>query len=145
MANELTKIANDTRGNYRYVCSYLDIADTFDAALKITRDIGGSKYQSRKTSGGIVFATRKSLEELQESIERVKGGLHEQTIGEHVAANVSSAIDQATECGGLAIARESYAQNLIDSVLGDGYSDDDTFDATNWYYRMFREKTGLTV
>jgi len=145
MTTELTKIANDTRGNYRYVCSYLAIADTFEAAIKITRDIGGSKYKSQKNSGGIVFATRKSLEELQESIDRVKEGLHEQTIGEHVTGNVSDAIDQAHEYGGLAGARESYAQNLIDSVLGDGYSNDETFDATNWFYRLFEEKTGVTV
>jgi len=145
MTTELTKIANDTRGNYRYVCSYLAIADTFDAALKITRDIGGSKYKSQKNSDGIVFATRKTLEELQESIERVKEGLHEQTIREHVTGNVSDAIDQADEYGGLKGAYDSYSQNTIDSVLEDGYSCDDAYDAAIWFTKLFEEKTGLTV
>jgi len=144
MQIELTQVANDTRGNARYVCNYLAIADTFEAALKITRDIGGHKYQSRKTSGGIVFKTRKSLDELQESIERVKEGLHEQTIREHAQGNVAGAIDQAHAYGGLKGAYDSYAQNTIDSVLEDGYSGEDAYDAAIWFTKLFAEKTGLT-
>ena len=145
MTIELTQVASDYLGNTRYVCSYLCIADTFESALELAREIGGKKYQSNKISGGIVFKTRKSLDELVESIERVKGGIHEQTIREHVTCHVAGAIDQSYAYGGLVGAREAYAQNLIDSVLEDGYSDDDTFDATSGFYRMFREKTGVTV
>ena len=68
---------------------------------------------------------------------------NERTIESHVDSNVSMAIDQAHEYGGLRGAFDSFNQNTIDSVLEDGYSADEAMDAGCWFARKFREQTGL--
>ena len=68
---------------------------------------------------------------------------NERTIESHVDSNVSEAIDQAHEYGGMAGAFDSYNRNTIDSVLEDGYTPDEAMDAGHWFARKFREKTGL--
>ena len=67
---------------------------------------------------------------------------HERTIEAHVKGNVVEAIDQADEFGGLENAFFSYLQNTTDSVIADGYTAEEAFDAGNWYCTMFTEKTG---
>jgi len=74
------------------------------------------------------------------NIERNKDGQHEQTILEHVAGNVSMAIDQTYAYGGLVGACDAFAQNTIDSVLDDGYTGEDAMDAANGFSKLFQEK-----
>ena len=50
-----TRIDNDTNGNPRYVCHFLNIADNYETAVKIANKIGGRKYHTKKYGGGIVF------------------------------------------------------------------------------------------
>lgn len=62
---EFTRINNDTNGNPRYVCHFLNFltsADEFtslderyELALKRARKIGGRKFHNKQYGGGIVF------------------------------------------------------------------------------------------
>lgn len=51
----LTRINNDTYGNPRYVVHFLELAPTYDRALKISRKFGGRKFHNRQYGGGIAF------------------------------------------------------------------------------------------
>lgn len=53
----LHQVTNDVNGNPRYVIHFLDVADTYDEALKLSRKIGGRKYTAKWYGGGIVFTT----------------------------------------------------------------------------------------
>lgn len=70
---------------------------------------------------------------------------HEDTIEDHVDSNVSMAIDQADEYGGLAGACDSFYQNTVDSALEDGYTAGEAMEAGEWFIVKFRKKTGLAV
>ena len=70
---------------------------------------------------------------------------HELTIEQHVDSNVSMAIDQAHEYGGLEGAFHSFSQNTIDSVAEDGYGGEEALDAAMWFARKFREQTGFSL
>lgn len=71
---KFTRIDNDTNGNPRYVCHFLNllstkeqneisnkakafqsIGDMYREALNKARGIGGKKYHTKKYGGGIVF------------------------------------------------------------------------------------------
>lgn len=69
---------------------------------------------------------------------------HEQTIEQHVDGNVSTAIDQAHEYGGLTGAFHSFLQNTVDSVLEDGYSGEEAMEAGSWFVKKFQQITGVT-
>lgn len=85
-----TRIDNDTNGNPRYVCHFLNLLtkqengyhdgkkyiepilsldEKYKAALKRANKIGGKKYHNKKYGGGIVFqsyniqATEKAIQE----------------------------------------------------------------------------------
>lgn len=49
------RIDNDTNGNPRYVCHFLNIAKNYNEAIKKANTIGGRKYHTKKYGGGIVF------------------------------------------------------------------------------------------
>jgi len=51
------QVNNDINGNPRYVIHYLDVADTYQKALELSRKIGGRKYTAKWYGGGIVFST----------------------------------------------------------------------------------------
>ena len=51
----VTRVADDSYGNPRYVIHYLEIADTYSEALRISRKIGGKMYTAKWYGGGIVF------------------------------------------------------------------------------------------
>jgi hypothetical protein len=65
----LTQINNDTNGNPRYVCHFLEvindsdkhpdctISEMYEVALKKSRKYGGKRYHNRQYGGGIVFAS----------------------------------------------------------------------------------------
>ena len=50
-----TRIDNDTNGNPRYVCHYLNIAGDYGTAVKLANSIGGRKYHNKRYGGGIAF------------------------------------------------------------------------------------------
>ena len=64
---EWTRINNDTNGNPRYVCHFLNllpeyiknggdgIETKYKRALKLAHTIGGRKYHNKQYGGGIVF------------------------------------------------------------------------------------------
>lgn len=63
---EFTRIKNDTNGNPRYVCHFLNIplnesekannlSDNYKTAVKKANKIGGRKYHNKQYGGGIVF------------------------------------------------------------------------------------------
>ena len=63
----LTRINNDTNGNPRYVCHFLDIlndaerspetslGDRYTIALAKSRQLGGKKFHNKQYGGGIAF------------------------------------------------------------------------------------------
>jgi len=67
---------------------------------------------------------------------------HEQTIENHVRANVTMAIDQQDEYGGLRAAFDSFCQNTADSVLADGYTGEEAMEAGLWFIAMFNQQVG---
>ena len=62
-----TRISNDVNGNPRYVCHYLNIADSYSEAIVKAHKIGGRKFHNKQYGGGIVFQSY-SLPELQKNI-----------------------------------------------------------------------------
>lgn len=63
-----TRIDNDTNGNPRYVCHYLNIADNYSEAVKKANTIGGRKYHTKKYGGGIVFQSYN----IEDTAKRIK-------------------------------------------------------------------------
>ena len=63
--DDFTRIKNDTNGNPRYVCHFLqlntpadsqgDVSGKYDLALKRARPLGGRKFHNKQYGGGIVF------------------------------------------------------------------------------------------
>ena len=90
---ELTRVNNDTNGNPRYVCHFLELvnesdrevakskADIFNGisytselyaiALKKSRIIGGRKYHNKSYGGGIVFQSHNEYE-LEQDIQKIQ-------------------------------------------------------------------------
>ena len=66
-----TRVNNDTNGNPRYVCHFLQIADTYERALYLARQIGGRKFHNRQYGGGIAFQSY-NTEILAERIAQIK-------------------------------------------------------------------------
>ncbi len=50
-----TQVNNDSYGNPRYVCHFLNFADEYATALHIAKKIGGRKFHNKQYGGGIVF------------------------------------------------------------------------------------------
>ena len=81
-----TKINNDTNGNPRYVCHYLNLLKesekqlpvntSYGIACKRANKIGGRKYHTKNYGGGIVFSTY-NLARLEQQIESLKGVYNE--------------------------------------------------------------------
>ena len=81
---EWTRVKNDTNGNPRYVCHFLDlltreeldsVGDTgeeYRIALARARKIGGRKFHNRQYGGGIVFQSY-SVEAETRDIARLTG------------------------------------------------------------------------
>ena len=71
---DFTRINNDTNGNPRFVCHYLEfitqkdrdnrddlnahfLQDDYKTALKRAKKLGGGKFHNKQYGGGIVFQT----------------------------------------------------------------------------------------
>lgn len=75
------RISNDTNGNPRYVCHFLelltpqekewrlDTSSKYVTACKRANKIGGRKFHNKQYGGGIVFQSY-SLEETENAIRR---------------------------------------------------------------------------
>ena len=61
----ITRVNDDIYGNPRYVIHYLDIADTYSEALRISRKIGGKMYTAKWYGGGIVFQSYTLQDDLE--------------------------------------------------------------------------------
>lgn len=84
--NELTinwtRIKNDTNGNPRYVCHFLNllpdyikdggdgVSIKYERALKLARAIGGKKFHNKQYGGGIVFQSY-NLKETETQIKKL--------------------------------------------------------------------------
>lgn len=80
---EFTRINNDTSGNPRYVCHYLDIVsgekydeakgnrsfypEHYKYACNIAKQLGGRKYNNKSYGGGIVFQSY-NIQDLEKKI-----------------------------------------------------------------------------
>ena len=81
---EFTRINNDTNGNPRYVCHFLnfitdkdrrvwngvpEVSDRYALALSRSRQFGGRKFHNKQYGGGIVFQSY-NIDDLSERIEK---------------------------------------------------------------------------
>lgn len=80
---DFTRIANDTNGNPRYVCHFLnfitdgdregtDISGRYEIALRKARKIGGRKFHNKQYGGGIVFQSY-NTKGLERKINEIRG------------------------------------------------------------------------
>lgn len=78
-----TRINNDTHGNPRLVCHFLDldihglgsglsVSERYALACELAKSIGGRKYHTRDFGGGIAFSSR-TPDEIRAAIARVTG------------------------------------------------------------------------
>jgi hypothetical protein len=78
-----TRVKNDTYGNPRYVCHFLnldvhgtesgiDLSDRYRLACDLARRIGGRKFHNKQFGGGVVFQSY-SLDSTLAAINRVTG------------------------------------------------------------------------
>lgn len=66
-----TRINNDTNGNPRYVVHYLQMADTYERALYLGRQLGGRKFHNKQYGGGIAFQSY-NTDKLAERIAQIR-------------------------------------------------------------------------
>ena len=66
-----TRINNDTNGNPRFVIHYLQLADSYERALYLSRQLGGKKFHNKQYGGGIVFQSY-NTDKLKKRIEEIK-------------------------------------------------------------------------
>lgn len=66
-----TRINNDTNGNPRYVVHYLQMAETYERALYLSRQLGGRKFHNKQYGGGIAFQSY-NIDKLAERIAQIK-------------------------------------------------------------------------
>lgn len=66
-----TRINNDTNGNPRFVVHYLQLADTYERALYLGRQLGGRKFHNKQYGGGIAFQSY-NIDKLAERIAQIR-------------------------------------------------------------------------
>lgn len=66
-----TRINNDVNGNPRYVVHFLQLADTYERALFLSRQLGGRKFHNKQFGGGIAFQSY-NTDKLAERIAQIK-------------------------------------------------------------------------
>jgi hypothetical protein len=66
-----TRINNDINGNPRFVVHYLQLADSYERALFLSRQLGGRKYHNKQYGGGIAFQSY-NTDKLAERISQIK-------------------------------------------------------------------------
>lgn len=68
---EFTRINNDSNGNPRYVCHFLNLSNDYDTAVKLANSIGGRKFHNKQYGGGLVFQSY-NTDDLQKRILNLK-------------------------------------------------------------------------
>ena len=68
---DFTRINNDVNGNPRYVFHFLQLANTYEQALKLAKKLGGRKFHNKQYGGGIVIQSY-SLEAEIKDINEIK-------------------------------------------------------------------------
>jgi hypothetical protein len=66
-----TRINNDINGNPRYVVHYLQMAETYERALYLSRQLGGRKFHNKQYGGGIAFQSY-NTDKLAERIAQIR-------------------------------------------------------------------------
>ena len=67
--------------------------------------------------------------------------MHEMTAIEHIESNLSMAIDQAHEyTKPYWTAADAFAQNTYDSMISDGYTPEDAFEAKDAFYSHYEKR-----
>lgn len=66
-----TRINNDTNGSPRFVVHYLQMADTYQRALFLSRQLGGRKFHNKQFGGGIAFQSY-NTDKLAERIAQIR-------------------------------------------------------------------------
>lgn len=66
-----TRINNDINGNPRFVVHFLQLADTYERALYLGRQLGGRKFHNKQYGGGIAFQSY-NTDQLAEKIKAIK-------------------------------------------------------------------------
>ena len=66
-----TRVKNDVNGNPRFVVHYLQLADTYERALYLSRKLGGRKFHNKQYGGGIAFQSY-NTDQLAEKIRAIK-------------------------------------------------------------------------
>jgi len=80
---KFTRINNDTNGNPRYVCHFLNllteieynnydisVSDKYNMALQRAKKIGGKKFHNKQYGGGIVFQSY-NISETEKDIQNL--------------------------------------------------------------------------
>lgn len=62
------RVDNDTNGNPRYVCHYLNLSDNYSEAIKLANSIGGRKFHNKQYGGGLVFQSYN----IEDTAKRIK-------------------------------------------------------------------------
>ena len=65
---EYKRINNCVNGNPRYIIHFLSIADTYQEAINIAKQIGGKRYRAKWFGGGVVFSSYNIIEDLKQII-----------------------------------------------------------------------------
>ena len=65
-----TRVNNDVNGNPRYVCHFLNLADTYERAIFLSHKLGGRKFHNKQYGGGIVFQSY-NIEDLTRRIVEI--------------------------------------------------------------------------
>lgn len=66
---EIIRVNNCVNGNPRYVIHFLSIADTYQDAINIAKQIGGKRYRAKWFGGGVVFSSYNVIEDLKRIIK----------------------------------------------------------------------------
>lgn len=66
-----TRVNNDVNGNPRFVVHYLQLADTYERALYLSRQLGGRKFHNKQYGGGIAFQSY-NIDKLAERIAQIR-------------------------------------------------------------------------
>ena len=68
---------------------------------------------------------------------------HQQTIEQHVKANIECALEESGCYSSMAECRDAFMQNTRDQIEADGYTAEEAFDASNWFVDLFAQATGV--
>ena len=69
---DFTRVNNDSNGNPRYVCSWLNFnTETYEEALTVAKQIGGRKFHNKQYGGGILFSCIYNIYDLDKKVNQL--------------------------------------------------------------------------